>query len=171
MKNTPRGQSEDELRLRRAVDEDPARFGIVGWYKRGLGGDRMKELVAEIENRENDRIKNNPKIGKEEARMAVPWTPERRARYKNTIEIKRAARSKEGAALDPEMQRRREIKNKRDREGQANKRKAMAGNGLLLPSDDLRHLPKGNPPYLTIHCMRCGFLMQIEEPGQFLAKK
>jgi hypothetical protein len=180
MKAPAPGHSKEEEKLREAFNKDPGAFGVTGWYKRGLGGDRMKALAAEIKGREAERIKNNPKIGKEDQEMSVSWTPDRKEKYMATIAAKSKARLAAIALVDPETAKRKEVKNKADRERRLNNKKKLAGNGEP-PSVHLKELPGNGAPLpahleeakacLSIYCMRCGFPMQIEDPGSFVSKK
>jgi hypothetical protein len=189
---TPKpGHSQTEEKCREDLDRDPEKFGVTGWYKRGLGGDRMKSLAAELEEREAARIKNNPKIGKEESGMSVSWTPERKENFLATLAAKRRAKASSSGPLDPEIEKGEKTKEKpvrrrpsasalRARDYRERKKRALAGVGAL-PATHLKELPgNGASPAthpdeakacLSIFCMRCGFPMQIEDPGSFATKR
>jgi len=57
---------------------------------------------------------------------------------------------------------------KKERYLKEKKARQKGGNGIVIPSKPSPGVLNPPPGIISIYCMRCGFPMQIEQPGQFM---
>jgi len=145
--------------LHRRVEADPSAYGIKGSLSLGVDVERMQKIKEEIEAREPVLgLGKNKKIFKRrEVNNMAGVTPSKicgcgktfapRSNGQIRCDECRDKRKKEGNRLRAEKYRDRQVEKKRGNNGN----------------------PKGqSSKTISIYCMRCGFHMKIEQPGQFV---
>jgi len=168
MFNNRMAQSEkkQEEILREKTLADPEAHGLHGSLSDGINKTRMLELAREYEQKEADRLKqsfrneNNQKKGGNEEMGKTPWTGEQRKNFMETMARRREARLT--GKPDPSYEKRREAKRENDR--QYHRRKAREKKGLppeVHTVEELQIMDNG----LHVHCMACGFRMEISPEG------
>jgi hypothetical protein len=145
-------EKKQEETLHKKVLADPEAHGLRGSLSDGINKDRMLELAREYETKEADRLKqspgneNNLKKAGNEKMGKTPWTDEQRKNFKEA------------------MVRKREAKKEKDR--QYHRRKAREKKALppeVLTAEEPQ--PPINGSGLHVHCMACGFRMEISPEG------
>jgi hypothetical protein len=174
--------------IRQKALANPVRFGLRGSLSDGINKEKMEALAREYQEKEALRRASNPENSRNQGgnQMGIigrKWSDEQRNQFRETARRKREERLK-AAEIPPssEMEEKRKRRQGWDREYYKRKklRNEEKTNRPLPPArsffpkgqlDDSNLVPGTTAARYTVHCMRCGFPMEIRTAGLIPVEK